>query len=315
MINIYLESVLNELIQEKKHLKKQELKSIFWLREPAVIVKKRRIDIETVNELINITKKELAKIRKVTYTNLSQTLNLFEKDPEALFEFTTRENKKQLQGYLSSLSEVTYRNKFNDETVIRKIKDRIIYEILLAEGKSDFIRKINKLELKTKCFESKFQMESTYNNSTLMNDEGLELLIKKITQKLEENSQRKEHSLENEQLLDIDGLNKTRSFIEKELEKRKIPKNKTRRIHTLKTEPSYFEAVLNGSKRFEIRKNDRNYQVGDFLLLQEWDPKESMYTGRSVLAKIVYMSDFEQKEGYVVLSIEIQLDINNVLEG
>ena len=40
-----------------------------------------------------------------------------------------------------------------------------------------------------------------------------------------------------------------------------------------------------------------------------------MYTGRSVLAKIVYMSDFEQKEGYVVLSIEIQLDINNVLEG
>ncbi|TFI60576.1 hypothetical protein CKN63_13270 [Carnobacterium divergens] len=139
-----------------------------------------------------------------------------------------------------------------------------------------------------------------------MNDEDLELLTKKNYQKLEENSQRNEHSLENEHLLDIDGLNKTLFFIEKELVKRKIPKNRNRRIHILKTEPSYFEAVLNGSKRFEIRKNDRNYQIGDYLLLQEWDPKEAAYTGRSVLVKIIYMSDFKQKEGYVVLSIEVQ---------
>lgn len=122
MINIYLESTLNELIQEKKNLKKEKLKSIFWLREPAFIVKKRHIDIKTVNDLINITKREIDKIKKVTYTNLSQTLNLFEKDPEGLLEFTIRENKKQLQGYLSSLSEVTYRNWF----VIKNLNDRLI---------------------------------------------------------------------------------------------------------------------------------------------------------------------------------------------
>ncbi|MDT1958956.1 ASCH/PUA domain-containing protein [Carnobacterium divergens] len=306
MINTYLESVLNELMQEKKILIRQELKSIFWLREPRFIVKARDIEIKTVNELINITKIEMTKIKKETYTDLKQTLNQFEGDTKGLLEFTTLENKKQLQGYLSSLTEVTYRNGFNDETLIRKIRDRTVYEFLLTEGKIDFTRKIDKLEFKAKRLESKLQKEFINNNSMLMNDEKLELLIKKINQKLEENSQRNEHSLEIEYLLDIDELNKIRSFIEKELVKRKIPKNKNRRTHTLKTEPSYFEAVLNGSKKFEIRKNDRNYQVGDFLLLQEWDPKESMYTGRSVLVKIIYMSDFKQNEGYVVLSIEVQ---------
>ncbi|MCT7729746.1 MAG: DUF3850 domain-containing protein [Lactobacillus crispatus] len=36
--------------------------------------------------------------------------------------------------------------------------------------------------------------------------------------------------------------------------------------HRVKIFPSYFEAQVNNSKNFEIRKNDRNYQVGDLLL-------------------------------------------------
>lgn len=31
-------------------------------------------------------------------------------------------------------------------------------------------------------------------------------------------------------------------------------------IHELKILPEYFEAVVSGDKRFEIRKNDRNYE-------------------------------------------------------
>lgn len=42
------------------------------------------------------------------------------------------------------------------------------------------------------------------------------------------------------------------------------------KIHELKILPEYFDAVISGRKRFEIRKNDRDYKVGDQLILKEW---------------------------------------------
>ena len=33
--------------------------------------------------------------------------------------------------------------------------------------------------------------------------------------------------------------------------------------HNLKIKNKYYDAIRNGTKTFEIRKNDRNYQVGD----------------------------------------------------
>ena len=41
--------------------------------------------------------------------------------------------------------------------------------------------------------------------------------------------------------------------------------------HELKTYPKYFQETIEGNKPFEIRKNDRNFQVGDVLILKEWD--------------------------------------------
>lgn len=49
-------------------------------------------------------------------------------------------------------------------------------------------------------------------------------------------------------------------------------------VHELKTTPFFFRQIFDGEKTFEIRKNDRNYQKGDILLLQEWDPKTEKYT-------------------------------------
>ena len=73
-------------------------------------------------------------------------------------------------------------------------------------------------------------------------------------------------------------------------------------VHELKIAPEYFNAIQEGIKKFEIRKNDRNYQKGDFLILSEF--KEGDYTGFQTIQMVTYLTDYEQKEGYVVLSID-----------
>ena len=52
-------------------------------------------------------------------------------------------------------------------------------------------------------------------------------------------------------------------------------------IHALKIDPIYFDEVRNGNKRFELRNNDRDFHVGDYLALNEWD--DDVYTGRTDL--------------------------------
>lgn len=46
-------------------------------------------------------------------------------------------------------------------------------------------------------------------------------------------------------------------------------------IHELKVWPDYFARLADGSKTFEVRKDDRGFQAGDELLLREWDPATS----------------------------------------
>ncbi|MCF6418630.1 MAG: DUF3850 domain-containing protein [Furfurilactobacillus sp.] len=75
--------------------------------------------------------------------------------------------------------------------------------------------------------------------------------------------------------------------------------------HSLKILPQYFSAVLSGDKTFEIRNNDRNFQVGDFVLLKEFDINENHYTGKSVKVQIKYLTDYKQNYGYVVFSFKI----------
>ena len=58
--------------------------------------------------------------------------------------------------------------------------------------------------------------------------------------------------------------------------------------HVLKTWPEYFEAVASGAKTFELRFDDRGYQVGDHLVLREWSVTDG-YTGRVVIKRVSYV--------------------------
>lgn len=40
-------------------------------------------------------------------------------------------------------------------------------------------------------------------------------------------------------------------------------------IHYLKTEQDYFRSVQDGCKKFELRKNDRDFKVFDIIVLKE----------------------------------------------
>lgn len=48
-------------------------------------------------------------------------------------------------------------------------------------------------------------------------------------------------------------------------------------IHRLKTWPSYWQAIDEGRKNFEVRRDDRGFQVGDLLILECFDPKNGVY--------------------------------------
>lgn len=79
--------------------------------------------------------------------------------------------------------------------------------------------------------------------------------------------------------------------------------------HELKCWPEFFVAILVGRKTFEIRRNDRDFHVGDVLWLREWDPVSVNYTGESVRRKIKYITDFPSglRDGYVCMSLGPEL--------
>lgn len=78
--------------------------------------------------------------------------------------------------------------------------------------------------------------------------------------------------------------------------------------HKLKTWPDPFESVWVGHKKHELRQDDRAFEVGDELLLQEWDPTTNQYSGRYIRARVTYISrpgPFPGLvEGFCVMSIE-----------
>jgi ParB family chromosome partitioning protein len=77
--------------------------------------------------------------------------------------------------------------------------------------------------------------------------------------------------------------------------------------HTLKTWPQAFDSVLDGSKRHEFRKNDRDFDKGDVLHLHEWNPKTKQFTTQGVSVVVTHIDrgpDYDIPIGYCVMSIK-----------
>lgn len=94
-------------------------------------------------------------------------------------------------------------------------------------------------------------------------------------------------------------------------------------MHQVKCWPPFYRAVKDGRKPFELRYNDRDYRVGDILLLREWLPEKGIYTGSQCGREITYVYPAAEwmrdtlcyenptkgalRDGWVILGLEERL--------
>lgn len=76
--------------------------------------------------------------------------------------------------------------------------------------------------------------------------------------------------------------------------------------HELKTWPEHFAAVCNKEKTAELRKDDRGFQVGDTLVLKEWNPDTQEYCGYQITLQVTHIlrGGAWLTPGYCMLSFE-----------
>lgn len=74
--------------------------------------------------------------------------------------------------------------------------------------------------------------------------------------------------------------------------------------HVVKSWPEFYKAIKLELKTFDLRKDDRGYQPGDFIVFEEFRPGVG-YTGNKTTRRIVYiLRDFEGLlPGYCILGL------------
>jgi ParB family chromosome partitioning protein len=81
------------------------------------------------------------------------------------------------------------------------------------------------------------------------------------------------------------------------------------KLHTLKILPKYYLAVASGEKTFELRKNDRDYQVGDLIIFTDTDGTPYITPNKErIVFRITYIlenvSEYGLDDEYCVLALK-----------
>lgn len=77
--------------------------------------------------------------------------------------------------------------------------------------------------------------------------------------------------------------------------------------HYLKIATQYLDRIRDWQKTFEVRKNDRDYQVGDKLILSEYNEVTDEYIGSDELATITYVHQWlGMQKWYCILWIILE---------
>src|SRR5690242_19434237 len=64
--------------------------------------------------------------------------------------------------------------------------------------------------------------------------------------------------------------------------------------HHLKSWPQFFQPIQAGHRTHELRRNDRNFEVGDVLVLHEFDPETQQYTGAQCEVDVTSITSLRQ---------------------
>lgn len=102
------------------------------------------------------------------------------------------------------------------------------------------------------------------------------------------------------------------------------------RLHDLKVWPPAFRDLKSGAKPYEVRRADRDFRVGDLLLLREWRPEGTTeglgalfddgpgYTGEAVIGRVTHVTPGPLQfpgaplllpDGVVVLGVEVEDEV------
>jgi hypothetical protein len=81
-------------------------------------------------------------------------------------------------------------------------------------------------------------------------------------------------------------------------------------IHKLKCWTPYFQAILIGAKKFDVRRDDRGFQKGDYVRLEQYEPGQGYVLDPAynepycLVKKVEYIltgGQFGIEPGFVVL--------------
>lgn len=68
--------------------------------------------------------------------------------------------------------------------------------------------------------------------------------------------------------------------------------------------PEYFEEIVSGRKKFELRLADFEISEGDTLVLEEWDKDKQEHTGRKIEVIVTYIRKTKDQAFYSPEEVE-----------